>query len=549
MGSAGESGWVVSLSLAAKAGELSADPSRLLALAVVVAVCWLTTLLLHWAFPGGPAWGRYWWSRRRPWGIGGVIPGPRGLPVVGSMGLMSGLAHRKLAAAADAIPGARRLMALSLGDTRVVVTCDPVVARDILNCSEFADRPAKESAYGLMFHRAIGFAPYGAYWRTLRRTAATHLFSPKQISAFGLHRAEIAAQMVRALNGLPSQPVQVRKIVKRASLNHVMWFVFGKKYGLEQETEESKELRSLVEEGYELLGKLNWSDHLPVLAGLDLQRVRSGCNGIVRRVERFVTRIIEEHRVGHRRAAEAATGDFVDVLLSLQGSDRLSDADMVAVLWEMIFRGTDTVAVLIEWVLARLVMHGEVQARLQAELDAVVGRNGTVTGPEAIPALPYLQAVIKETLRMHPPGPLLSWARLATSDAIVSGGHSVPAGTTAMVNMWAIARDPAVWPDPLRFDPDRFIGPGGHAAEFPVMGSDLRLAPFGSGRRSCPGKGLAMATVELWVAALAHEFEWRAPSDDAAEGGDVDLSEVLRLSCEMAAPLTVRLRRRRRGLA
>ena len=125
----------------------------------------------------------------------------------------------------------------------------------------------------------------------------------------------------------------------------------------------------------------------------------------------------------------------------------------------------------------------------------------------------------------------------------------MPAGTTAMVNMWAIARDPAVWPDPLRFDPDRFIGPGGHAAEFPVMGSDLRLAPFGSGRRSCPGKGLAMATVELWVAALAHEFEWRAPSDDAAEGGDVDLSEVLRLSCEMAAPLTVRLRRRRRGLA
>ncbi|CAL9766042.1 unnamed protein product [Musa acuminata subsp. burmannicoides] len=538
MGSSVENGWLVSLSLAAKCSELSAYPIRLLSLAIIVAVCWLATTLLHWAYPGGPAWGRYWWSRRKPWGLGKAIPGPRGLPLVGSMGLMSGLAHRKLAAVADAIPGARRLMALSLGDTRVVVTCDPDVARDILNSPDFADRPVKESAYGLMFHRAIGFAPYGAYWRTLRRIAATHLFSPKQVSALGCYRAEIAAQMVRALDGLAAEPVQVRRILKQASLNHVMRFVFGRKYELQGGSEETKELTSMVEEGYEVLGKLNWSDHLPVLTGIDLQRVRWCCSVLVPRVKRFVTRIIKEHRVERARDSEAAPRDFVDVLLSLQASDRLSDPDMVAVLWEMIFRGTDTVAVLIEWVLARLVMHREVQARLQAELDAAVGTDRLVTGSEAFAAPPYVQAVIKETLRVHPPGPLLSWARMATSDARVGGGaHVVPAGTTAMVNMWAIARDPVTWPDPLRFEPARFLGP---SAEFPVTGSDLRLAPFGAGRRSCPGKGLAMATVELWVAALAHEFEWQP-----ASAAGVDLSEVLRLSCEMAAPLTVRLRRRR----
>ncbi|URD88898.1 cytochrome P450 [Musa troglodytarum] len=538
MGSSVENGWLVSLSLAAKCSELSAYPIRLLSLVIIVAVCWLATTLLHWAYPGGPAWGRYWWSRRNSWGLGKAIPGPRGLPLVGSIGLMSGLAHRKLAAVADAIPGARRLMALSLGDTRVVVTCDPNVARDILNSPDFADRPIKESAYGLMFHRAIGFAPYGAYWRALRRIAATHLFSPKQVSALGCYRAEIAAQMVRALDGLAAEPVQVRRILKEASLNHVMRFVFGRKYELQGGSEETKELTSMVEEGYELLGKLNWSDHLPVLAGIDLQRVRWCCSVLVRRVERFVTRIIEEHRVERARDSEAAPRDFVDVLLSLQGPDRLSDPDMVAVLWEMIFRGTDTVAVLIEWVLTRLVMHREVQARLQAELDAAVGRDRLVAESEAFAAPPYVQAVIKETLRVHPPGPLLSWARMATSDAPVGGGaHVVPAGTTAIVNMWAIARDPATWPDPLRFEPARFLGP---SAGFPVTGSDLRLAPFGAGRRSCPGKGLAMATVELWVAALAHEFEWQP-----ASAAGVDLSEVLRLSCEMAAPLTVRLRRRR----
>ncbi|CAL9781284.1 unnamed protein product [Musa acuminata subsp. burmannicoides] len=549
MASAVDGGWLVSLQVAAKCGGLSADPARLLSLAVAVAICCLATLLLHWASPGGSAWGRYWWNRRRPWGLGHAIPGPRGLPVLGSMRLMSGLAHRKLAAMADVIPGSRRLMALSLGDTRVVVTCDPEVARDILNSPDFADRPANESAYGLMFHRSIGFAPYGAYWRALRRIAATHLFSPKQTSAFARHRADIAGQMVRALNGLVSRPVQVRRILKQASLNHVMWFVFGRQYELEQDTEEMRELRSLVEEGYELLGQLNWSDHLPMLTGLDLQRVRSRCSGLVRRVDRFVTPIIEEHRVARARDSEVAPAprDFVDVLLSLQGPDKLSDTDMVAVLWEMIFRGADTVAVLIEWVLARLVMHGEVQARAQAELDAVVGEDRDVTRTDeaglTVAHLPYLQGVIKETLRMHPPGPLLAWARMATSDALV-GGALVPAGTTAMVNMWAIARDPAVWPDPLRFDPGRFTD---QAAEFPVMGTDLRLAPFGAGRRSCPGKGLAMATVELWVAALAHEFEWLPPGDGAATR-ELDLSEVLRLSCEMAVPLTVRLRPRR-GLA
>jgi cytochrome P450 len=197
----------------------------------------------------------------------------------------------------------------------------------------------------------------------------------------------------------------------------------------------------------------------------------------------------------------------------------------------MVFRGTDTVAVLIEWVLARLVLQQDVQARVHDELGRVVGLDRDVTESDTA-SLVYLHAVIKETLRLHPPGPLLSWARLATSDVHVDG-YLIPAGTTAMVNMWAIAHDPDVWAEPMEFRPERFIG---KAAEFSVMGSDLRLAPFGSGRRSCPGKSLAMATVAFWLATLLHEFAL-LPSPDPAHG--VDLSEVLRLSCEMATPLAV----------
>uniref|UniRef100_A0A0D9XAI2 Uncharacterized protein n=1 Tax=Leersia perrieri TaxID=77586 RepID=A0A0D9XAI2_9ORYZ len=548
--------WLLYVSLAAKSGGAGGEqPSsqNLLSFVAVVAVAFAVTSLLYWLSPGGPAWGRYRWSIAPK----SVVPtGPRGIPVFGSMSLMSGLAHRKLAAAAAAsTPTWRRLMAFSLGETRVVVTADVDVARELLASAAFADRPVKESAYGLLFHRAIGFAPYGEYWRALRRVASTHLFSPRKVAASSPRRAVIARQMVSAVAEASERDgvVEARAFLRRAALHNMMWSVFGKEYDMAAASSasggEAEELRRMVDEGYNLLGQLNWSDHLPWLAPLDLQRTRARCSTLVPRVNRFVTRIIDDHRSRLRLAVDddgdpaAPTAvDFTYVLLSLHGDDKLSDADMVAVLWEMIFRGTDTVAVLIEWVMARLVMHQDVQARVHEELDRVVGSDREVTESDAA-KLVYLQAVIKEVLRLHPPGPLLSWARLATSDVHV-GGFFIPAGTTAMVNMWAITHDPTVWVDPDEFKPERFVaGPSSdQVGEFSVMGSDLRLAPFGSGRRSCPGKSLAIAAVGFWVATLLHEFEWLPPLDEPC---GVDLSEVLKLSCEMAAPLEARLRPRR----
>jgi cytochrome P450 len=194
----------------------------------------------------------------------------------------------------------------------------------------------------------------------------------------------------------------------------------------------------------------------------------------------------------------------------------------------MIFRGTDTTAILTEWIMAEMVLHPEIQRKVQHELDAVLGKSVVATSFESkLPQLPYLQAVIKETLRLHPPGPLLSWARLSTQDVCVAG-HTIPAGTTAMVNMWAITHDPEVWANPDAFTPERFLN--GHDVD--VRGNDLRLAPFGAGRRVCPGRALGLATVQLWVAQLLHNFNWTA-----APSTSVDLTEVLKLSSEMVSPL------------
>ncbi|KZV21917.1 hypothetical protein F511_05607 [Dorcoceras hygrometricum] len=518
-----ESLWFLAFA-ASKCESLS--PSTAVILAFIFFLSCLILNLVFWAHPGGPAWGKYKWRNPTSTKSRSSIPGPKGAPVIGSMNLMTGLAHHKIAAAAEAC-GGKRLMAFSIGETRAIVTCNHEVAKEILNSATFADRPANETAYNLMFRSSIGFAPYGVYWQTLRKIISTHLFSPKQIKASEYQRMEIASEMVSVF-GSSRDGFSVRNVLKLASLENMMFSVFGRRYGLCSVNSETEELSFLVDEGYDLLGKLNLADHLSFLTDFDVQKIRLRCSRLVPRVRKFVGRIVAEHKA----ETSKLNRDLVDVLLSLQGSDRLSEADMIAVLWEMIFRGTDTVAVLIEWILARVVLHPDVQSKAHEELDRVVGRGRTVAESD-LSELVYLTAVIKEVLRFHPPGPLLSWSRLSIRDSTVDGYH-VPAGTTAMVNMWAIMRDPAAWDDPLDFKPERFMN-----RELSVMGSDLRLAPFGSGRRSCPGKILGMTTVTYWVARLLHDIEFMA------SGPSVDLSEVLRLSCEMAHPLQIRAKLRR----
>lgn len=334
-----ESLWVLALASKYRA---STWVDNYLGCFIMTCFIWLVLSLIYWAYPGGPAWGKYrlrkrllnymklisssttaYYKQQQP-----IPVGPRGFPVMGSMNLMWGLAHHRIAAAAEKFK-AKRLLAFSLGETRVIATCDPDVAKEILNSSVFVDRPVKDSAYSLMFNRAIGFAPYGVYWRTLRRIAATHLFCPKQIKASESQRFEIAGQLVAMLGASQTGDIRVRDAFKHASLNNMMCSVFGRKYGLDTSNPEVNEVRQLVDQGYQLLGALNWSDHLSWLADLDPQQIRFRCSKLVPKVNRFVSRVIAEHRAQPRHLNR----DFVDVLLSLEGSDKLSEPDMIAVLW------------------------------------------------------------------------------------------------------------------------------------------------------------------------------------------------------------------------
>ena len=296
-----------------------------------LAMAFVSLAFLTWAFAvGGIAWknGRNRKGHRS-------IPGPRGLPIFGSLFTLSrGLAHRTLASMAWSRANTQ-LMAFSLGSTPVVVASDPHIAREILTSPSFADRPIKQSAKSLMFSRAIGFAPSGTYWRLLRRIASTHLFSPRRILAHESLRQLECTTMLRnitneqRLNGF----VTLRKHLQFASLNNIMGSVFGKTYDMSQDRQELEELRDMVREGFELLGAFNWCDYLTWLSYFyDPFRIQKRCSELVPRVRKLVKDIIEEHRLGEPGKV-GDDGDFVDVLLSLEGEEKLQDDDMVAVLW------------------------------------------------------------------------------------------------------------------------------------------------------------------------------------------------------------------------
>jgi 5-O-(4-coumaroyl)-D-quinate 3'-monooxygenase len=194
---------------------------------------------------------------------------------------------------------------------------------------------------------------------------------------------------------------------------------------------------------------------------------------------------------------------------------------------DMITAGMDTTVISVEWAMAELIRNPRVQKKLQEELDRVVGRDRVMSETD-FQTLPYLQAVVKESLRLHPPTPLMLPHKASTSVKI--GGYNVPKGANVMVNVWAVARDPKVWSNPLEFRPERFL-----EENIDIKGSDFRVLPFGAGRRVCPGAQLGINLVASMTGHLLHHFEWSLPEGTKPE--DVNMMESAGLVTFMGTPL------------
>ncbi|KAH8938073.1 hypothetical protein BDL97_16G063300 [Sphagnum fallax] len=196
---------------------------------------------------------------------------------------------------------------------------------------------------------------------------------------------------------------------------------------------------------------------------------------------------------------------------------------------EGLMAGSETFTTTVEWAFAELLKHPEVMKKAQDELDDVVGHQRIVDEKD-VPQLKYLQAIVKETFRLHPPVPTLIPHENFESCEV--GGYHVSAKSMILVNLWAIHRDPCAYENPLDFNPERFVG-----SVIDVKGNDFQLLPFGSGRRICPALSLGLIMVQIYLARLLHSFVWKLPKEENIE--ELDMSEKSSLTAPKAIPLQV----------
>lgn len=278
------------------------------------------------------------------------------------------------------------------------------------------------------------------------------------------------------------------------------------------------------------VGKPNLSDFFPLLRPFDTQGRRRRIGVYFQKMFKVFDEIIDQRLSSSPSAAAAeGGGDFLDALLQLHAQSKIDGKTLRTLLADLFAAGTDTSTITMEWAMAELLKNPSKLERVRKELEEAIRLPGQEVEESDIARLPYCQAVVKEVLRLHPPGPLLL-PHLPTEAGVELGGYAVPKGARVLVNVWAIGRDEEVWAEPEAFVPERFLG-----REVDFRGQDFELIPFGSGRRVCPGLPLATRMVHLLLASLLRSFEWRLP--DGMGPADVDLSERFGSSVALASPL------------
>ncbi|KAJ1293502.1 hypothetical protein BS78_01G073300 [Paspalum vaginatum] len=431
------------------------------------------------------------------------------------------------------------VFSLRLGCRAAVVVTSPACARECFTEHDvtFANRSLLPSQMLVTFDgAALGTASYGPHWRNLRRIAVVQLLSARRVGGMsGAICAEVRA-MVRRLHRAAAAArgparVELKRRLFELSLTVLMGTVAQTKAArAESESDadddtdmspEAQEFKRVIDEVFPYVSSVLW-DYLPLLRWFDVFRVRSKIMAAVSRRDAFLRSLIEAER---RRMDDDGDGDnksMIAVLLTLQKQEPevYTDTMITAFCSNLLGAGTETTSTTVEWAMSLLLNNPGTLEKAQAEIDAAVGHSRLINADD-LPRLGYLRCIIAETLRLYPAAPLLL-PHESSADCTV-GGYDIRRGTALLVNVYAIHRDPAVWEHPDKFVPERFEG--GKA-------EGLFVAPFGMGRRKCPGEALALQTVGVALGSLIQCFHWGRP-----DGVEVDMGEGSGLTMPKAVPL------------
>ncbi|XP_021826859.1 cytochrome P450 89A2-like [Prunus avium] len=476
-------------------------------------------------------------------------PGPLTIPVIGNF-----LWLRK--SFSELEPVLRNLKArygpivtLHIGSRPALFVADRSLAHQALvqNGAVFADRPpalATDKVQNSNQHN-INSAVYGPTWRLLRRNLTSEILHPSRVKSYGGARKWVLDILVNQLETeSQSQPKGVRVV------DHLQYSMFCLLvlmcFGDRLDEDQIKEIEGVQRRSLLSFGRYNFLNFWPKLTKILLRKHWDEFLQLRKEQEDVLIPLIRARQ--NKAKDESDRGEefvlaYVDTLLDLQLPDekekrKLSEDEIVSLCSEFLNAGTDTTSTALQWIMANVVKYPQIQDKLFEEIKGVVEETEEEVKEEVLHKLPYLKAVILEGLRRHPPGHFV--LPHAVTQDVVLNGHVVPKNGTINFMVAEMGWDPEVWEDPMAFKPERFLGGGdcGGAEEgFDLTGSrEIKMMPFGAGRRICPGSGLAVLHLEYFVANLVWKFEWRA-----VEGDDVDLSEKQEFTVVMKNPLQAHL--------
>ncbi|XP_055806263.1 geraniol 8-hydroxylase-like [Solanum dulcamara] len=456
-------------------------------------------------------------------------PGPFPLPIIGNLHLLGNQPHKSLTKLAN-FHGP--IMRLKLGQISTVVISSSDMAKQVLQKQDlaFSSRSIPDTVQSDNFHMSsVVWVPASQHqWRSLRKILNSHIFSINKLDATQHLRYKKMEDLIVYCQRSSEigEAVDIGGAIFRTMLNLLSNTLFSRDL-VDPYENSGEEFKDLVEGLMIDMGKPNLVDYFPVLKIVDPQGLRR-YNSHFGKLLKFFHGLINE-RLELRKLKGKNTNDVLDTLLTAS-EDNLQDIDrkhIATILLDLFVAGTDTSSNVVEWAMTEILKASEIMRKAQAELVQVIGEGKAIEEAD-VARLPYLQCIIKETFRMHPPAPFLV-PRKVEQDVEVCG-YSVPKGSKVMINVWAIGRDSTLWEDPSVFNPDRFKD-----SKLDVRGQDFELIPFGAGRRICPGLPLALRMVPVMIGTLLNTFKWKIEGDIAPN--DLDMQEKFGLILAKLRPL------------
>ncbi|XP_050203961.1 cytochrome P450 76T24-like [Mercurialis annua] len=456
-------------------------------------------------------------------------PGPRPLPIIGNLiQLGSTNPHIVLTNLSKKFGP---LMTLKLGFKTTVVISSPNLAKEVLQTHDhvLSSRTVPD-AVRIYDHDKVSMVwqPASVHWRSLRKVSALHIFSPQKLDASQDLRCKKMQELLCYVQESceKNEAVDIGQAVFTTLLNLLSNTFFSMDLA-SYSSSMSREFNDVVIAVLNEAGRLNIADYFPMLRFLDPHGVRRRMKVYFDRLLEIFDGIINE-RIQRRASDSNTSSDVLDSLLILAGESNsgLSLFDLKHLLLDIFTAGTDTTTRTLEWSMAELLHNPEKLAKLKNELKEVEG----IVQESDFSKFPYLQATIKETLRLHPPGPFLVPHKAECEVEIC--GFKIPKNAQILVNVWATGRDENIWKNANMFEPERFLD-----SKIDFKGRDFELIPFGAGRRICPGLPLAYRTLHLILASLIQSFDWKLA--DGVTPKNMNMSESFGLALHKAEPLRV----------